>query len=90
MFGWHHQLDGHEFEQAPVFLPVKSNGQRSLAGYNPWGCKTVRHDLATKTTNKNNNLYLLLNTEYSNPYLLPNTLKYNFFILIHLILHKIS
>ena len=21
------------------FLPGKSHGQRSLAGYNPWGCK---------------------------------------------------
>ena len=24
---------------APVFLPGKSHGQRSLAGYSPWGCK---------------------------------------------------
>ena len=32
----------------PVFLPGKSHGQRSLAGYSPWGCKRVRHDLATK------------------------------------------
>ena len=23
----------------PVFLPVESHGQRSLVGYNPWGCK---------------------------------------------------
>ena len=23
----------------PVFLPGESNGQRSLAGYSPWGCK---------------------------------------------------
>ena len=23
----------------PVFLPGVSHGQRSLAGYNPWGCK---------------------------------------------------
>ena len=23
----------------PVFLPVKSHGQRSLAGYSPWDCK---------------------------------------------------
>ena len=23
----------------PVFLPKKFHGQRSLAGYNPWGCK---------------------------------------------------
>jgi len=22
----------------PVFLPGKSRGQRSLAGYSPWGC----------------------------------------------------
>ena len=26
----------------------KSHGQRSLAGYSPWGRKTVRHDLVTK------------------------------------------
>ena len=24
---------------APVFLPGKPHGQRSLAGYSPWGCK---------------------------------------------------
>ena len=23
----------------PVFLPMESHGQRSLAGYSPWGCK---------------------------------------------------
>ena len=23
----------------PVFLPGESHGQRSLMGYNPWGCK---------------------------------------------------
>ena len=39
MVGWHHRLDGHEFEQAlgvddPV-LPTP--GQGSLAGYSPWG-----------------------------------------------------
>ena len=26
----------------PVFLPGESHGQRSLAGYSPWGCR-VRH-----------------------------------------------
>ena len=31
-----------------VFLPGKSYGQRSLAGYSLWGHKRVRHDLATK------------------------------------------
>ena len=34
----------------PVFLPGKSHGQRSQAGYSPRGCKSVRHTLATKTT----------------------------------------
>ena len=115
MAGWHHQLDGHEFGQAPgagdgqgslaccgpwdgkrwdtteqlnwlmglpwwlsskelscqcrkwgfdpwikkmtwrrkwqptpVFLPRKSHRQKSLAGYSPWGCNRVRHDLETK------------------------------------------
>ena len=26
-------------QPAPVFLPGKSHGQRSLAGYSQWGCK---------------------------------------------------
>ena len=34
----------------PVFLPGKSQGQRSLASYRPWGNKRVRRDLVTKTT----------------------------------------
>ena len=29
----------------PVFLPGKSHGQTSLAGYSPWGRKRVGHDL---------------------------------------------
>ena len=32
MFGWHHQLNGHEFEKA---LGV-GDGQESLAFWNPW------------------------------------------------------
>ena len=35
IMGWHHQLDGHEFEQA---LGV-GDGQGSLACCSPWGCK---------------------------------------------------
>ena len=30
------------------FLPGKLHGQRNVAGYSPWGCKRVGHDLATK------------------------------------------
>ena len=35
MVGWHHRLDGHEFEQA---LGV-GGGQGSLVCYSPWGRK---------------------------------------------------
>ena len=28
-----------KWQPSPVFLPGKSHGQRSLAGYNPWCCK---------------------------------------------------
>ena len=35
MVGWHHQLDGHEFEQASGV----GDGQGSLAHCSPWGCK---------------------------------------------------
>ena len=43
MVGWHHQLNGHEFEQTPG----DSEGQGSLACCSPWDHK-VRHDLATE------------------------------------------
>ena len=35
MVGWHHQLDGHEFEQAPRV----DDGQGILECYSPWGLK---------------------------------------------------
>ena len=35
MVGWHHQLDAHEFEQAPGF----GDGQGSLECCSPWGCR---------------------------------------------------
>ena len=35
MVGWHHWLNGHEFEQAPG----NGKGQGSLGCCNPWGCK---------------------------------------------------
>ena len=33
--GWHHQLDGHEFEKAPGV----GDGQGSLVCCSPWGCR---------------------------------------------------
>ena len=35
MVGWHYQLNGHKFEQAPGDYA----GQGSLACCSPWGCK---------------------------------------------------
>ena len=35
MVGWHHQLNGCEFEQAPGV----GNGQGGLACCSPWGCE---------------------------------------------------
>ena len=37
-----------KWQPSSVFLPGKSHGQRSLAGYSSWGCKRVGHDLARK------------------------------------------
>ena len=43
MVGWHHRLDGHEFEQAPGV----ADGQGSLAHCSPRGHR-VRRDLTTE------------------------------------------
>ena len=37
MVEWHHQLDGHEFEQAPGVV----DGQGSLVCSSPWRCKKL-------------------------------------------------
>ena len=36
--GWHHRLDGHEFEQTPG----ESDRQRSLVCCTPWGQKELK------------------------------------------------
>ena len=43
MVGWHHRLNGHEFEQTEG----ESEGQRSLTCCSPWG-RRVGQDLATE------------------------------------------
>ena len=37
MVGWHHRLDGHEFES----VPGDDEGQGSLACCSLWGCKEL-------------------------------------------------
>ena len=46
MVGWHHQLNGHEFEQAPGV----GDGQGSLACCSAWGCK--EWDMTEQLNNK--------------------------------------
>ena len=41
--GWHHQLNGHEFEQ----MAGDSKGQGNLVCCSPWSCR-VRHDWTTE------------------------------------------
>ena len=33
------QISSRKWQPTPVFLPGKFHGQKSLAGYSPWGCK---------------------------------------------------
>ena len=47
MVGWHHQLKGHEFDQALG----DGEGQGSLACYSPWGYKEL--DTTEQLNNKN-------------------------------------
>ena len=55
MDGWHHRLNGHEFEQTPEV----DDGQGGLACYSSWGRKEsdtavhLGHHRALKTEKKN-------------------------------------
>ena len=55
MVGWHHRLNGHEFEQAPGI----GDGQGNLACYIPWGHKE------SDVTEWQNNKYSLIYRVYS-------------------------
>ena len=53
MVGWHHQLNGHEFEQAAR----DGNGQGSLVGCSPWGCKELHTSVLLNNNNRFWSLY---------------------------------
>ena len=55
MVGWHHRLDGHEFEQAPG----DREGQGSLACCSPWGRKESGTTERLNTNKQQNNGTLL-------------------------------
>ena len=47
MVGWHHRLNGHEFEQ----VPGDGKGQGSLVCCSPWGHK--ESDMNERVSNMN-------------------------------------
>ena len=51
MVGWHHQLNGHEFEQTPG----DSEGEGGLVCCSPWG-----HKKSDTTEQLNSNLHHIL------------------------------
>ena len=57
--GWHHQLNGHKFEQAPG----DGEGQGSLAFCSPWDCKEL-----DMTEWLNNNKYIKCSSKHRDSY----------------------
>ena len=56
MVAWHHQLNGHEFEQTHG----DSEGRGSLVCCNPWGCK--ESDTAERLNSNSNKKLALIST----------------------------
>ena len=50
IFGWYHQLNGHEFEQALG----DGEGQGSLVCCSPWGCRELDTTEQLNNSNKAN------------------------------------
>ena len=49
--GWHHRIDGHEFEQALG----DGEGQGDLVCCSPWGCKEL--DTTERLNNNDNKVF---------------------------------
>ena len=56
MVGWHHRLNGHEFDQ----VPGDGKGQGSLACCSPWFCK----ELDTTERQSNNEVTFMFHHEF--------------------------
>ena len=55
MLGWHHGLNGHEFEQALR----DGEGQGSLICCSPWGCKESDMTEQLSNNNKGHTIFFL-------------------------------
>ena len=64
MVGWHHRLNGHEFEQAPGH----SEGQGGLVCCSPRGCKESD---TTEVTQQQSNTISLIRSSSAVRFLLP-------------------
>ena len=65
-----------EWQPTPVFLPRASHGQRSLAGYSPWGHTKVRQDSSNLLHNVgSDSICLELQFSLSSPVLFPFPLQ---------------
>ena len=79
-----------EWQPTPVFLPGEFQGQKSLAGYSPWGCKEL--DITEQLTLFSfvyilHKVFLEFHAEATSPL---NTLSVGFiFCLWHLLLSAI-
>ena len=56
MVGWHHQLNGHGFEQ----ILGDSEEQGSLVCCSPWGCKEVDTTERLNNNHKTDGLYIVV------------------------------
>ena len=68
MVEWHHQFNGHEFEQ----VPGDGEGQGSLVCCSPWGCKELD---TTERLNSNNNIGYTFQVYF----IFPFSLRMSFF-----------
>ena len=63
MAGWHHWLNGHEFEQAPG----DGEGQGNLVCCSPWSLKRVGRDWMTEKQQQQYKAYIRTTKTQSNP-----------------------
>ena len=95
MAGWHHQLNGHGFEQAPGF----GDGQGSVACYSSWGCKesdtterlnwTELSSLVVFHTFFNLSLNFAISSSWSEPQSVPSLVFADSIGFLHLWLQRI-
>ena len=81
--GWEDPLE-KEMEPTPVFLPGKSHGQRSLAGYSSWDQRRAGHDWANTHTCTHSVLQLKANfsvllKQYNSKYFTQSPVYYKDF-----------